>query len=498
MAPGGDVPSRPLLSPRVVLFGVLLPLAALVRLLFSGEKSFRLDEAATVAIVRLDWATFLDVVVNQEANMALYYGLLRFWVGLGGSEFVIRSLSVILAVATLPVLYALGTRLFGARVGLVATLLLTLNAMHITYSQKARGYSLLVLLVTLSSLFFLRSIERPSRKNWVGYILASVLGVYAHFFGALVLVGQWVSLVFLRPRDVPWRGLLWSTLVIGILLLPLGVFVVTQDVGQVEGLTEPGLRRFLGVFNALAGGDGKLLLPVYFIFCSIALLAAAREWRSSPASFGAWRYAVLLTWLFVPIVLARAVSFAKPIFAVRFLSICLPPLALLAAIGLSRLRPRWAFVGALAVVVSLAAGGVISYYRSPEWEDWRGAAEHVRSQARSGDATVFYVAKVRVAFENYQARVQGSSRNPAVAFPSQWEWSMLVTERMQAPSPALLDSLPGRYERVWLILSHDHVRRSRGVISNSIQASLAGKFPSVKEREFVGVRVLLYSKTPGD
>jgi uncharacterized membrane protein len=169
-----------------ILLSILI-LAALLRLLQLGSESLWYDEAVTVAIVRLDWEAFSKVLSHFEANMGLYYCLLRLWINLGESEFVLRSLSALAGVLAVGLVYGLGKRLFDTKVGLIGAALLATNSFHIQYSQEARGYSLMVLLTALSSLFFLRAIKHSSRNDWAGYILTATLAVYTHFFSVLVL-----------------------------------------------------------------------------------------------------------------------------------------------------------------------------------------------------------------------------------------------------------------------------------------------------------------------
>src|SRR4029077_10007763 len=109
----------------------------------------------------------------------------------------------------------------------------------IRYAQEVRSYALLVLLVTLSSLLFVRGIWRPSWKVWASYTGATVLGIYSHFFAALVLAAHWISLAFLRRRDVPWRFVAMSACSAGVLLLPLVVFVLRKDTGQIGWIPRP-------------------------------------------------------------------------------------------------------------------------------------------------------------------------------------------------------------------------------------------------------------------
>src|SRR5882724_11633522 len=82
----------------LLLFGV----GTAVRVLFLARKPFWFDETFSVEVARLDWRNFLHLLWWREANMSLYYVLLRVWLHLGQSEFFVRSLSVVIAVATLP------------------------------------------------------------------------------------------------------------------------------------------------------------------------------------------------------------------------------------------------------------------------------------------------------------------------------------------------------------------------------------------------------------
>ena len=68
-------------------------------------KPFWFDECFSVVGARLSWANFLRLLWWREANMSLYYVLLRIWLGVcprsGQSEFFIRSLSVAIDAFTL-------------------------------------------------------------------------------------------------------------------------------------------------------------------------------------------------------------------------------------------------------------------------------------------------------------------------------------------------------------------------------------------------------------
>src|SRR5437868_13233477 len=127
-------------------FSATLPIMAITaagavfRLLHLGAKSLWLDEILSVSIARLDAPGFRNIVFSWEANMALYYALLRAWVHVGDSEVILRLPSALASIATVPLVYLIGRRLFSQSVGLIAALLLAVNLFAIRYAQEARSY----------------------------------------------------------------------------------------------------------------------------------------------------------------------------------------------------------------------------------------------------------------------------------------------------------------------------------------------------------------------
>jgi mannosyltransferase len=181
--------------PAVLLVGITA-LAFCLGFLYLGNKSIWWDESVSIGIARLGWPDFFHTIVHGEANMSLYYLLLHFWINLGTNELAVRSLSVLFAALSVPVVFALGSRLFNTGAGLTAALLLAVNPLFIQYAQEARSYSLVLFLASLSSLFLVEALHKRIKWLWALYILTSVLTVYAHLFGALVLASQAVSILF--------------------------------------------------------------------------------------------------------------------------------------------------------------------------------------------------------------------------------------------------------------------------------------------------------------
>jgi len=238
--------------------------AALLRFLFLARKPFWFDECFSVEVARLSWHDFLLLMWRREANMSLYYLLLRGWLHFGSSPFFIRSLSVVCSVATVPAIYWLASKLFDRRVALVATGLLSVNAYHIRYAQEARSYSLFVLLAILSSSFFITSLREPSRRNRSAYVVFSVLAVYAHLYALLLLAAHWLTVQWLTERRWVGRGeasvhsLRASGAWIGVAVLPLVVFAAKTGAGPIRWIPRPGFHEILQFAENITGNGGPI------------------------------------------------------------------------------------------------------------------------------------------------------------------------------------------------------------------------------------------------
>src|SRR5262252_7242736 len=137
----GSAPEGRLLDRAPAAAVVILVIAGVaVRLQCLACKPFWFDESFSVEMARVDWRNFLHLLWWREANMSLYYVLLKAWLHFGQGRFFIRSLSVVFSAATLPAVYWLARTLYSRRVGLIAAALFAANAYSLRYAQEARSY----------------------------------------------------------------------------------------------------------------------------------------------------------------------------------------------------------------------------------------------------------------------------------------------------------------------------------------------------------------------
>lgn len=488
--------------PRRNLF-LLLPLglAAVLSFYAIAAQSLWLDEAGSVAVARLDWPGMWGMMADREANMGLYYVLLHYWLQLGTGEFAVRSLSAIIAVAALVPLYGVGVRLFGANVGLIASLLLAVNAFFIQFAQEARSYTLVVLLVTSSSYLFLRALENPSRKNWAGYVVVGALSAYAHFFAAWVIAAHFVSAMVFRSGLTRRRDLIVSNAVIAFLVSPLLVPILTAS--RLGWLKKPSLEALASLFQELTGYGGSVLVIVYLgVWCS-ALLSAAAQPRRAQGRWIPWNLVFLFTWLLLPVLGSFLFSLlVKPIFLPRYLIIALPPLVLIAAAGVQNLRPAWLKLTTLLLLLALSGRGLWALYTGVgqfRKENWRAATKYVLDNAEVSDGVVFLASYARKPFEYYVQALRAQSTAPHPVFPSApWGELELPGRKNSATPREWLSGNRQDHPRLWLVLSHEQYELGSGEPSSWLQENFERQFCVRQEHAFPGgIRVRLYQVCPG-
>lgn len=377
--------SEPLRRADVIWLLLLTAVAAGLRILGLTARGLSMDEGFSTFLARTSAANFRAMVWHSEFNMVLYYGLLRLWAHLGSGEFVIRLLSVMFSAATVPVIYFLGVRLFGRKPALIAAVLLVVHPSHLLLAQEARSYSLVVLLISLSSLFFLRLLESPSWISCAAYAVLSAAAVYSHFFAALVMAAQWLALLAFPKISLPRKALLGCLVLLVVLLAPVGAFLLHSSQSHVAWVPNPGLSQVLDVLYFWTLSKARCL--VYVALWMVAFWSAILQ-RDKPAL---WPYWFVLAWLLVPFAIIAAVSLSRPLLVPRFLAICIPAAILLAAAGLIQVA-RWSKSAALIVLVLIVfySGSAIRFYhRHPESSvDWRGAFAYLLPRVQSGDEVV--------------------------------------------------------------------------------------------------------------
>ena len=482
------------LGDERLLLAALYLLAVSVRLWGIRRHGFSGDELMSLATAALGFRDVL-VALTVEANMSLYMWALFGWlrlVGVGADEGTIRLLSVLLGSAAVPLTYLLGCRLHSRAAGLAGAALLAVNAFHVVLSQEARSYGMFGSLVLLSYLTLDLALTTGLRRYWALHGVMTAVAFYAHFYTAFTLLAQ--GLFVLSRRS--WRhvlGLLLSAIVITVMFAQLVPFFVQQSHGaQLAWLRPLDLNIFLNFLYDLTGG-GRVSLAIY---CLLAILGV---FLGGAASRGAgYRNWMLLTGLLVPIMLVTAISLYRPVFKDRYLLATLPPLVLLAGIGLSRL-PRPLGVAAFCVAAWLSLSGLASGFELRRPQEWARAAAYATSSAQSADGWIFIAKKAQNGFEYYAGWHWG--RNPTAPYanvlePFDWRQASggLEKEYRTLTSRANLREFAATHPRIWLVLWDEFDPTTGADTAAPVRDWLTRNGYAATQRQFRGLRVLFYER----
>jgi mannosyltransferase len=490
---------------------LLLAASAVIRFLYLTRKPFWFDEAFSTEVARVSWGNFLHLLWWREANMSLYYLLLRFWLQFSHSEFYIRSLSVVVALATIPAIYWLARLLFDRRVALIAAALFTFNAYSVRYAQEARSYALFLLLATLSSGFLIAFVREPVRRNRVGYVLVSILAVYAHFYALLLLAAHWLALRWLgtgegstdRTKLPPQLRRVWIT--IGIAVLPLLVFVAKTGAGPIRWIQRPGFHDLFEFFERLAGGSSWPLLALCSVACVVAVAPLSKSLWARGQAWDVWRCQFLLLWLSFPVALTVLLSFARPVFLSRYMIFCLPALLILVAAGLARLQQSWLLTVALTGILLLSMQGVLFVYANDfdtERDASAAAASFILDHAQPGDAVVFHIAATRIPYEFVRSQRSGentasprftSQLGPEILFPHHG-MGLDYRDFTGKPTADFLRVAAPSHPRVWIMLMNNGTAENPDPTTVMLTKILPESFPKMHSWQFAKVEVRLYSK----
>ena len=495
-------------SPSVGTLASLAMAAAVLRFSHLGRKPFWFDECFSVEVARLSWQNLLHLLWRREANMSLYYLMLRGWLHFGSSPFFVRSLSVLVSLATLPAIFWLARKLFDSRVALISVALISFNAYHIRYAQEARSYSLFVLLATLSSGFFVAAFREPSRRNRRTYILASVLAAYAHLYALLMLAAHWLSLRGPCAKRMGGLGLRRVWIWIGLASLPLVIFAAKTGAGPIRWIQRPSLRDLLEFAEHISGNAGLPLLLLYAAVCLIAIIPPQKmmkrfrtEADRAETDWDVWRLRFLLVWLFFPVALTLLLSLARPLFLGRYFIFCLPALVILAAAGLARLRGIWLIGMTLAAMLLLSLHGAFSYYDHDFDLDRDGseaAANYVLDHAQPGDVILFHIAETRVPYEFFKALRASRSPSdiaagPEIIFPRHGD-QLDYRDFTGKPTSEFVQSLASHQSRMWLVLMSNASLGRPDATTLMLNQILGESFPRVDCVQFPQVEVRVFSK----
>ena len=359
-----------------LLVGLVL-VAAVLRFATITSQSYWLDESQAAHELGLSFGAMLHAWNTTEWNPPLYLLVAWPWAQLlGTGELALRSLSALLGVAVVPLLYLSGRDLVSRRAGVMAAAFAAVNPFMIWYSQEAREYMLLVALCSASLWCFARAWRAPTGRALLWWAVVSALALLTQYFAGFLVAAEGLALVY-RARS---RASVAALVAMGLILAPLiphvlprlqhkALFITMQPLSL--RLQQVPVSFGLGQLWQSPGVRYGLLGAALVVAVVIVLLLVGAE---TAALRGAGIAAALAGFvLLAPLVLALA---GHDDYLARGLMPAWPPLAVV--IGAACTAPR-ARAGGVALAVVLLAAFLWAQLKiqsdaNYQRKDWRGIA----------------------------------------------------------------------------------------------------------------------------
>ena len=199
----------PPLARRPFLLGVAGVTAAVAGLLLSRLHAWPPHEDETLALFigQKPLGEMLDTVLGERGGAPLHFLLAHGVAAVSPTLTGLRLLSVLFAVASVPVVAILLARLADRRTAILATLLVAASWVTVFHGIYGRMYSLFLFTSALSFLALLSALDRQRLRDWALWALAAYAVVATHQYAAFVLAIQVAAVLARRVRGRPVRSL---------------------------------------------------------------------------------------------------------------------------------------------------------------------------------------------------------------------------------------------------------------------------------------------------
>lgn len=435
---------------RILLVGILL-LAYTLRIAGLTSESLWIDEGYSLALAN---HSVCDIIKGTAADQhpPLYYLVLHLWLSFGQSIFHLRYLSLLIGMLGVATGALIGRKLLGQKTGIVAALLLACSPMHIWYSQEARMYILLALLIMLSAYMTWRLIHGLS--GWMLYWLSTLLALYTHYFAGFVLLFENALVLgwWLKQRQrrffAQWVGMQLTLFAAFAPWLPVAVYQARFH--QMRWIRPPTAETVRDTLVLMTLGDLGVHRSETLPLIGLGLIALAITWTMwrirKQKGFNA--YGFLLLWFAFPFCAVIAVSQVYPLFQFKQFLMLLPPLLVLIAAALVELPrlPRLMLVGVLFFFLTSALGNL---YLLNTKHGWREAAAYIEEHYKAGDVLYLNPAAGILTLKvylNQQLPYEGYPPGYDVV-KGGWEGKRLTA----ADAEQIMVALTTEYQRIWLI-----------------------------------------------
>jgi len=470
----------------ILFFSIILGI--LLRFYKIGEQPLWLDEAysywfSTRSIKEL-WIT----VPRYETNPPLYYTILKVWGLFGSSESWLRSLSAIMSIGCIPLVFMLGRLLGkpigGEWIGAAAASMFAVSPVHIQYAQEARAYAMLTFFATMTLCAILWVMRHPgdacvplfakgsNLKNrekyiigwapllcWITIIFGTIFTLYMHNTSVLYVLTLTLVIIAWFVKDLKFNYYFLANSLIACLMVflfwgPYLIFIFHQTrlIIKAFPISPPNILSTMNsIFFLLIGkglgynGAVKLIMKIG-IFLVVTILAGVGLWNIR-RHCGVYVSILILCSIIGPILLELIFSVTiTPIFVDRTLIYISVPFYVSIGAGLMTLRDLKKRILLFIIIIFAFLYGTTNYYRDNQKEPWNEIVHLVTNQSKLEDIVLLVPNNLEPPFSYYAKNY--NKKPEIVPFPYSFPGSEGVITFNDIPK---INRLTANKISVWVI-----------------------------------------------
>ncbi|MBI3537060.1 MAG: glycosyltransferase family 39 protein [Chloroflexi bacterium] len=528
---------------RIQVFAYATILVAFfLRVYRLADKNIWWDEGWSIWLAKQDWLA-LALQTARDEHPPLHYWLLKTFGAF--DAFSARFISVAFGVLTIALLYRLGKRVGGARVGILAAFFLALARFHVWWSQDVKNYTPSIFFAFAAVWFALDVIasadgakQSPSNKEiassrksllaktgWRAiflYALCAALALWTHYLAALILIAlngygvlvagrksqgssppafvlrQWIFANALAAiLFAPWfilylqNAAAWTAapafdfglfLKLVATVLPLGVTTEIENYAPLTiGFT---ILVALGCVFVIARTLSEAKRTKQFP--RVLAIANRKSEIRNPQSAFLFILIVFLPPLFLYALSLTPVSFFAPKIQPRYLLILLPAYAILVALGIATLAKYSRAFALFAFWFTLFASLFVlrDYYAERHLRDeYATLTNTINAFARQGDLVLLDTDQEWPTFLYY------------LRAPLDWLGVPNGKTMDATTADALVQRALARTDAIWLVAIPDALATDAQKL---IETRVARGLPQQNAWTFDDKRLTLYARAPRD
>lgn len=368
------------------------------KLIHIDFSSFWYDEIISVQSASLNFG-HIKHVSEWDNNPPFYYYCLRVWILLfSDSEFNIRLLSAIFSSLAGGVLFVFCNKHFNKYTAIGASFLYLSSNMLFFHAHEARAYSLVLLLVLLSSFVFLDLKDKPNYRNMILLGLLNFLIIYTHYIAGLVLFFQFIFSLILFEKKAKKAFVLSCIIPILLALLrftkkQILLIINFNSAEHKFWLGKSNIQYLIDVLSELMIDKLFIVPTILIILTSIFFLSRMKNKEINQT------YAYCFIVGIGSVVVLFLLGIVTPIFLDRYLIFTIPFIAALLAFGLSLLNPKFIVMTLCCLIFGLSVFRID--YKTEKNMDYKNAMSFIKKIKSREDLIIVKTKDIKPLFCYY-------------------------------------------------------------------------------------------------